>query len=134
MNADLSPIMDALYHGRTDEALRLVDAAPPDSLTVHEAAAVGLLPRLAQLPREGAARHAGVRDELRADERHRLGRDGAPAVGEDRLHASQRTRGAYRTQLRRAGTTPTAPLPPAHGAPHGRHVRRRGIAGHHQPL
>ena len=49
MNAVLSPIMDALYHGRTDEAHRLADDAPPDSLTVHEAAAVGRLPRLEQL-------------------------------------------------------------------------------------
>jgi ankyrin repeat protein len=49
MNAVLSPIMDALYHGRTDDAQRLAADAPPDSLTVHEAAAVGLLPRLDQL-------------------------------------------------------------------------------------
>src|ERR1700674_1495218 len=49
MNAVLSPIMDALYHGRTDELQRLVAAAPPDSLTIHEAAAVGLGPRLEQL-------------------------------------------------------------------------------------
>jgi ankyrin repeat protein len=43
------PILDALYHGRTDEALRLLDSAVPDSLTIHEAAAMGVVPRLEQL-------------------------------------------------------------------------------------
>jgi uncharacterized protein len=49
MAAPLSPIMEALYHGRTDEVQRLVADAPPHSLTIHEAAAVGVLPRLEQL-------------------------------------------------------------------------------------
>jgi len=49
MAAALSPLMDALYHGRTDEVQRLVADAPPDSLSIHEAAAVGVLPRLEQL-------------------------------------------------------------------------------------
>jgi uncharacterized protein len=49
MPAALSPLMDALYHGRADEVQRLVAEAPVDGLTVHEAAAVGLVPRLEQL-------------------------------------------------------------------------------------
>ena len=49
MDQVLSPIMDALYHGRTAEAQRLAAEAPPESLTVHEAAAMGLRPRLEQL-------------------------------------------------------------------------------------
>jgi uncharacterized protein len=49
MPAALSPIMKALYHGRTDEVQRLVAEAPTDSLTIHEAAAVGLAQRLQQL-------------------------------------------------------------------------------------
>ena len=49
MPAQLSPLMDALYHGRTDEATRLLADAGPESLTIHEAAAMGVVPRLAQL-------------------------------------------------------------------------------------
>ena len=49
MTVVLSPIMDALYHGRADEAQRLVADAPPESLTIHEAAAAGVVPRLEQL-------------------------------------------------------------------------------------
>jgi uncharacterized protein len=49
MPAALSALMDALYHGRADEVQRLVAEAPVDGLTVHEAAAVGLVPRLEQL-------------------------------------------------------------------------------------
>src|SRR6266566_5283183 len=49
MTVVLSPIMDALYHGRADEAQRLVADASPDSLTIHEAAAAGVVPRLEQL-------------------------------------------------------------------------------------
>src|SRR5207253_1264890 len=41
--------VDALYHGRADEAQRLVADAPPESLTIHEAAAAGVVPRLEQL-------------------------------------------------------------------------------------
>lgn len=47
--AAISPIMDALYHGRADEAQRLVAEAGPDSLSVHEAASVGLVARIEQL-------------------------------------------------------------------------------------
>jgi ankyrin repeat protein len=49
MAAQLSPILDALYHGRTDQAERLLAQAAPDSLTIHEAAAMGVVPRLARL-------------------------------------------------------------------------------------
>jgi ankyrin repeat protein len=45
----LSPVMDALYHGRADEAQQLAAAAGEDSLTIHEAAAMGSVARLAQL-------------------------------------------------------------------------------------
>jgi uncharacterized protein len=48
MATALSPIMDALYHGRTDEAQRLADGSA-DTLTVHEAAALGRVPRLTHL-------------------------------------------------------------------------------------
>jgi len=48
----LSPIMDALYHGRSDEAQRLLDEAGADSLTIHEAAAMGVVSRIEQLLRE----------------------------------------------------------------------------------
>jgi ankyrin repeat protein len=41
--------MDALYHGRIDEAQRLLDDAGADSLTIHEAAAMGVVPRIEQL-------------------------------------------------------------------------------------
>jgi ankyrin repeat protein len=41
--------MDALYHGRTDEAQRLLEDAGPAALTIHEAAAMGVVPRLAEL-------------------------------------------------------------------------------------
>jgi ankyrin repeat protein len=45
----LSPLMDALYHGRTDEAERLAAEAGPQNLNVHEAAAMGAVERLEQL-------------------------------------------------------------------------------------
>jgi uncharacterized protein len=45
----LSPIMEALYHGQTGEAERLVAEAGADSLSIHEAAAMGRLPRLEHL-------------------------------------------------------------------------------------
>jgi hypothetical protein len=54
MPATVSPIMDALYHGRADEAQRLVDEAGPASLTIHEAAAMGVVPRIEQLLAEDA--------------------------------------------------------------------------------
>jgi uncharacterized protein len=45
----LSPLMDALYHGRADEAERLLGQAGEDSLTIHEAAAMGQVARLERL-------------------------------------------------------------------------------------
>ena len=48
----LSPIMDALYHGRTDEAQRLTAEAGEARLTIHEAAAMGVASRLEQLLEE----------------------------------------------------------------------------------
>jgi ankyrin repeat protein len=45
----LSPLMDALYHGRAEEAQRLLSEAGADSLTIHEAAAMGVLARLERL-------------------------------------------------------------------------------------
>jgi uncharacterized protein len=47
--AQLSPIMDALYHGRSDEAERLVDESGPGRLGIHEAAAMGIVARLSDL-------------------------------------------------------------------------------------
>jgi ankyrin repeat protein len=44
-----SPILDALYHGRRDEAERLLAESGPDTLTIHEAAAMGSVPRIAAL-------------------------------------------------------------------------------------
>src|SRR5262245_35428413 len=44
----ISPIMDALYHGRTDDANRLLAATSPEALSVHEAAAMGVQPRIDQ--------------------------------------------------------------------------------------
>lgn len=44
-----SPIMDALYHGRPDEAQRLLEEGGADRLSIHEAAAMGALPRLERL-------------------------------------------------------------------------------------
>jgi ankyrin repeat protein len=41
--------MDALYNGRADEAQRLVSETGSDSLTIHEAAATGVTPRLQHL-------------------------------------------------------------------------------------
>jgi ankyrin repeat protein len=46
MAAALSPIMDALYHNRTDEARTLAEASGDDALSVHEAAALGRTARL----------------------------------------------------------------------------------------
>ena len=48
MATQLSPVMDALYHGRRDEAERLARERA-DSLTVHEAAAMGAVSRLEAL-------------------------------------------------------------------------------------
>jgi ankyrin repeat protein len=44
-----STILDALYHGRRDEADRLLAERGQDDLTVHEAAAMGAVPRLTTL-------------------------------------------------------------------------------------
>jgi uncharacterized protein len=44
-----SPILDALYHGRRDEADRLLAERGADALTVHEAAAMGAVGRLKTL-------------------------------------------------------------------------------------
>lgn len=49
MPSTLSPIMDALYHGRADEAQRLLDEAGVDRLTIHEAAAMGVAARIEHL-------------------------------------------------------------------------------------
>ena len=51
----VSPIMDALYHGRADEAQRLLAEAGPATLNVHEAAAMGAVERLEQLLDHNAA-------------------------------------------------------------------------------
>ena len=45
----ISPILDALYHGLVDDAERLVAEAGPHTLTIHEAAAMGVSARIAQL-------------------------------------------------------------------------------------
>jgi len=45
----VSPILDALYHGRRDEAERLLAERGTDTLTVHEAAAMGVVARLETL-------------------------------------------------------------------------------------
>jgi uncharacterized protein len=50
-----SPILDALYHGRRDEADRLLAESSPDTLTIHEAAAMGVVSRLADLLRQDPA-------------------------------------------------------------------------------
>ncbi len=44
-----SPILDALYHGRGDEAERLAAQVGPTALSIHEAAALGVVARLASL-------------------------------------------------------------------------------------
>jgi uncharacterized protein len=49
MQAELSPLMQALYTGRTDEVQRLVSEMGSDALSVHEAAAVGDIARLEHL-------------------------------------------------------------------------------------
>jgi ankyrin repeat protein len=59
----LSPLMDALYHGRVDEAQRLLGEAGADSLTIHEAAAMGVMARLEHiLAEEPAAVNAWAED------------------------------------------------------------------------
>jgi uncharacterized protein len=55
MAPTLSPLMDALYHGRADEAQRLLAERGSDSLSIHEAAAMGVLPRIKQLVGEDPA-------------------------------------------------------------------------------
>src|SRR5207244_4942911 len=55
MTDSLSPIMDALYHGRADEAQRLSNEAGEARLTIHEAAAMGVTSRLEQLLSEEPA-------------------------------------------------------------------------------
>ena len=52
MTTQVSAILDALYHGRGEDAQRLTREAGEDSLTVHEAAAMGAVPRLEALLRE----------------------------------------------------------------------------------
>lgn len=49
MPPPVSPILDALYHGRVDEADHLLDAAGAQSLTIHEAAAMGAIDRITEL-------------------------------------------------------------------------------------
>src|SRR5947209_7044732 len=55
MTAAVSPIMDALYHGRADEAQRLLAEAGAATMNVHEAAAMGAVERLEQLLDHNAA-------------------------------------------------------------------------------
>jgi ankyrin repeat protein len=45
----VSPILDALYHGRGADAERLMAEAGPETLSIHEAAAMGSVRRIAQL-------------------------------------------------------------------------------------
>ena len=45
----MSPLLDALYHGRRDEADRLLTERGAESLTIHEAAAMGVVARIEQL-------------------------------------------------------------------------------------
>jgi ankyrin repeat protein len=47
--AAISPMMDALYNGRADEAQRILSEAGANRLTVHEAAAMGVVSRLEEL-------------------------------------------------------------------------------------
>jgi ankyrin repeat protein len=47
--------MEALYHGRREEADRLLSEMGTDALTIHEAAAMGVVPRLEQLLAQDAA-------------------------------------------------------------------------------
>jgi ankyrin repeat protein len=49
MAAAVSPILDALYHGRTDDAQRLLAELGPEALTIHEAAAMGVASRIEAL-------------------------------------------------------------------------------------
>jgi ankyrin repeat protein len=49
MAAAVSPILDALYHARTDDAQRLLAELGPESLTIHEAAAMGVTSRIEAL-------------------------------------------------------------------------------------
>jgi uncharacterized protein len=42
----ISPILDALYHGRADQAQQLLAECDTNALTVHEAAAMGVVARL----------------------------------------------------------------------------------------
>ena len=49
MATSLSPVMDALYHGRAEEAARAVAEVGESNLTIHEAAAMGVLGRIEQL-------------------------------------------------------------------------------------
>src|SRR5438128_11011961 len=59
----LSPLMDALYHGRVDYAQLLPGEAGSDSLRIHEAAAMGETARLERLlAEEPAAVNAWAED------------------------------------------------------------------------
>jgi ankyrin repeat protein len=46
VNVAISPMMDALYHGQVAEAERLAKQAGLDTLTIHEAAAMGIVSRI----------------------------------------------------------------------------------------
>src|SRR5215211_8328307 len=48
----LSPLVVALYHKKSDLSQDLLARLGPEQLTIHEAAAVGNVPRLEQLLRE----------------------------------------------------------------------------------
>jgi ankyrin repeat protein len=47
--AALSPILDALYHGRGDDAARAMANLGTDNLSIHEAAAMGVTDRIRKL-------------------------------------------------------------------------------------
>jgi len=47
--AVVSPILDALYHGRGEEAERLLAVFGPETISIHEAAAMGAVARIAAL-------------------------------------------------------------------------------------
>jgi ankyrin repeat protein len=49
MAAAVSLILDALYHGRSDDAQRLLAEQGPEALTIHEAAAMGVVSRIEAL-------------------------------------------------------------------------------------
>jgi len=49
VSTSVSALMDALYHGRTEEAAQMVAELGEDQLTIHEAAAMGVVSRIEQI-------------------------------------------------------------------------------------